>query len=60
MVEGDLRRDVALNIKRLQKSDATEVFVTDVVCLAVVRRQRQMQEPVKVLREQLLTRRNNP
>ena len=43
MVEGDLRREVALNIKRLQE---------------IVRRPRQTQEPVKVPSVRLLTRRN--
>ena len=46
MVEGDLHREVALNIKRLQES------VTDVIFLAVVRRLRPMQEHVRVLRRQ--------
>ena len=38
MVEGDLRREIALNIKRLQKSDATEAFVTVKDFRFVVRR----------------------
>ena len=46
MVEGDLRREIALNIKRLQE-------------IGCYRGQRLMQEPEKVRREQLLIRRNN-
>ena len=56
-VEGDLRREIALNIKRLQ--DATEVFVTERVFLAVVRRPRQTQEHARVRERLLQTRRNN-
>ena len=56
MVEGDLRREVALNIKRLQ----------EIGCYRgirhrkglPVRRPRQTQEPVKVPSVLLLTRRN--
>ena len=55
-VEGDLRREIALNIKRL---DATEVFVTERVFLAVVRRPRQTQEHARVRERLLQTRRNN-
>ena len=43
-VEGDLRREIALNIKRLQEIGKDFRFV--------VRRLRQMQEQEKVLREQ--------
>ena len=51
-VEGDLRREIALNIKRLQKSDATEVSVIVKDFRFVVRRLRPTPEHVKVLREQ--------
>lgn len=51
MVEGDLRREIALNIKRLQEIDATEVSVIVKDFLFVVRRQRPMQEHVRVRRE---------
>ena len=57
-VEGDLRREIALNIRRLQRSDATEESVTEKVFRFVVRRLRQTQEQEKVLRELLQTRRN--
>ena len=58
MVEGDLRREVALNIKRLQELAATEESVIERDFLYVVRRPRQTQEPVKVPSVLLLTRRN--
>ena len=48
-VEGDLRREIALNIKRLQEKDF----------LFVDRRQKQMPEQEKVRRELLLIRKNN-
>ena len=48
-VEGDLRREIALNIKRL---DATEVSVIVKDFRFVVRRLRPTPEHVKVLREQ--------
>ena len=51
-VEGDLRREVALNIKRYRKLDATEVFVTERDFRFVVRRQRLTQEQEKVLNVQ--------
>ena len=51
-VEGDLRREIALNIKRLA-SVIVKAF------RFVVRRQRPTQEPEKVLRELLQTRKNN-
>ena len=55
-VEGDLRREIALNIKRLA---ATEASATEEVCLLEVRRQRQTQEQEKVPERPLRTRRNN-
>ena len=48
-VEGDLRREIALNIKKL---DVTEEFVIEEDFLFAVRRQRLMQEQEKVRREQ--------
>jgi small subunit ribosomal protein S13 len=48
-VEGDLRREVAMNIKRL---DAIVVSVTEKDFRFVVRKQRPMQEQEKVRREQ--------
>ena len=48
-VEGDLRREIALNIKRLWKSAATEAFVTVRVFLLEDRELRQTQEPVRDL-----------
>ena len=51
-VEGDLRREIALNIKRLQEIDAIEESVTEKDFQFVVRRLRQMLELEKVLREQ--------
>ena len=60
LVEGDLRREVAMNIKRLMEigllqrySSAEEVFHVE------VRRLRQTLEQEKVLEELLRTRRNN-
>ena len=50
-VEGDLRREIALNIKRLQEIDAIVESVTEKDCQFVVRRLRQTQEQEKVLRE---------
>ena len=52
MVEGDLRREIALNIKRLQEIDATEESVIVKDFQFVVRRLRQMQELARVRREQ--------
>ena len=49
-VEGDLRREIAMNIKRLQEIEKDYLFVD--------RRQRQTLEHVKVLRKLLQTRRN--
>lgn len=51
MVEGDLRREIALNIRDCRKLDATEVSVIVKDFLFVVRRQRPMQEHVRVRRE---------
>ena len=59
LVEGDLRREVAMNIKRLKESDATEESVIEKVFLAEVRRQRLMLEHVRVQRRQLQIRRSN-
>ena len=50
-VEGDLRREIALNIKRYRKLDATEVSVIEEDFQFVVRIQRTMPEQEKVLRE---------
>ena len=55
-VEGDLRREIALNIKRLQ--DATEVSVIVKDFRFVARRPKQTLEHAKVLREPLQTKRN--
>ena len=52
MVEGDLRRDVALNIKRLRRLDAIVVSVIERDFQFVVRRQRPTLEQERVLREQ--------
>ena len=52
VVEGDLRREIQLNIKRLKESDATVESVIEKDFRCVVRRQRQTQEHVKVRREQ--------
>ena len=51
-VEGDLRREIALNIKRLQEIGCYRESVTEKDFRFVVRRQRPMQEQEKVLREQ--------
>ena len=53
VVEGDLRRQTALDIKRLQEIGCYRGI------RFVVRKQRPMQEQEKVLRELLQTRRNN-
>ena len=50
MVEGDLRREIAMNIKRLQAAIAE--FVTEEVFRFAVRRPRPTREPAKV-RERL-------
>ena len=55
-VEGDLRREVAMDIKRLV---AIEASVTERAFLSADRRQRPTLEHVRVLRRQLLTRRSN-
>ena len=59
LVEGDLRREVAMNSSDLWKSVVTEVFVTEEVFHVEVRRLRQTLEQEKVLEELLRTRRNN-
>ena len=74
MVEGDLRREVAMNIKRLSeigcyrgirtssvsvRSAATEASVTEKAFLSAARRPRPMQEPERVRRRPSQTRRNN-
>ena len=59
MVEGDLRREIALNIKRLQEIGCYRGIRHRKDFLFVVRRQRRMQEQEKVRREQLQTKRNN-
>ena len=51
-VEGDLRREIALNIKRLQEIGCYRVSVIERDFQFVVRRQRLMQELARVLREQ--------
>ena len=57
-VEGDLRREIALNIKRLQEIGCYRgILVKD--SRFVVRRLRQMRELARDRREQLQTRRNN-
>lgn len=48
-VEGDLRRNVALNIKRLTEIGCYVVFVTEEVSQLEVREQRPTQELVRVL-----------
>ena len=57
-VEGDLRREIALNIKRLQEIGCYRGIIVKAFRF-VVRRQRPTQEPEKVLRELLQTRKNN-
>ena len=51
LVEGDLRREIALNIKRLQEIGCYRGIVTEEDFRYVVRKQRLMQEHAKVLRE---------
>ena len=58
-VEGDLRREIALNIKRLQEIGSTEASVIVKVFLFAVRRQRPTQEQEKAPEELLQTRKNN-
>lgn len=58
-VEGDLRREVQLNIKRLMEIDATEECVTEKDCQYVDKEQRQTQEHVKEKPRQWLTRRSS-
>lgn len=52
LIEGDLRREIAINIRDYRKLVATEASVTEKVFQFVVRRQRQTQELVRVLRRQ--------
>ena len=59
VVEGDLRREIAMNIKRLQEIGCYRESDTEKDFLCVVRRQRLMPEQEKVLREQLQIRRSN-
>ena len=54
-VEGDLRRQTSRDFRR---SDATEAFVIERAFRFVVRKLRPMQEPERVRRRLLLTRRN--
>ena len=58
-VEGDLRREIAMNIKRLQEIGCYRGFVIEKDFRFVARRPRQTLVPEKVRRELLLTRRNN-
>ena len=60
-VEGDLRREIALNIKRLQEIGCYRGLLKSLerVFLAVVRRPRQTQEHARVRERLLQTRRNN-
>ena len=58
-VEGDLRREIAMNIKRLQEIGCYRGIRHRKGLRFVVRKQRPTQEPAKVLRELLQIRRNN-
>ena len=58
-VEGDLRREVALNIKRLVEIDAYRGVRHRRVFPFADREQRQTQEHARVPQRQLLTRRSN-
>ena len=58
-VEGDLRREIALNIKRLQEIGCYRGIRHRKGLPVRVRRQRPTQEQEKVLRELLQTRKNN-
>ena len=58
-VEGDLRREVQLNIKRLMEIGCYRGCVTEKDCQYVDKEQRQMQEHVKEKPRQWLTRRSN-
>ena len=51
VVEGDLRREIQLNIKRLKEIGCYRESVIEKDFRYVVRRQRQMQEHAKVRRE---------
>ena len=59
LVEGDLRREVAMNIKRLMEIGCYRGILTEEVFHVEVRRLRQTLEQEKVLEELLRTRRNN-
>ena len=56
-VEGDARREVSLNIKRLIEIDVIVGLDIEEVCLSVDRAQNKMQEPVRDLRETVGVRR---
>lgn len=58
-VEGDLRREVQLNIKRLMEIGCYEECVTEKDCQYVDKEQRQTQEHVKEKPRQWLTRRSS-
>ena len=57
-VEGDLRRQIAMDIKRLQEIGCYRGVVIERAFRFVVRKLRPMQEPERVRRRLLLTRRN--
>ena len=59
LVEGDLRREIAMNIKRLQEIGCYRGIRHVKAFRFVVRKQRPTQEPAKVLRKLLQIRRNN-
>ena len=58
VIEGDLRREVAMNIKRLTEIGATEEFVTERDFPAADRRPRPMQGLARVPEERSQIRRN--
>ena len=57
-IEGDLRREVALNIKRLTEIGCYRVSVTVVACPSMVREPRPMPVPARVRRRPLRIRRS--
>ena len=59
-VEGDLRREIALNIKRLQEIGCDRGIRHRKGLPVRGKKQKQTLEQEKVLREQLLTRKNRP
>ena len=59
MVEGDLRREIAMNIKRLQEIGCYRGIRHRKVFRFAVRRPRPTQEPAKDRERLLQTRRNN-